>query len=312
MTDYGHALRFGVMLEPTADWGRDVLARAALIEQAGLDLVSLGDHPYWTGRLDTMSLLAAIVARTSRVTVFPDLANLPLRPPLQLARAAATLDILSGGRFELGLATGTQLMWEQISADGGPRRTASESIEALAEAVAIIRASWAGDGDVSFEGEYYQLPGAASGPKPAHGIGIWIGAYQRRLLTVTGAIADGWVPSSPAMPPGQLAAASQVIDEAATAAGRSPGDVVRVYNIACAPYEYGPGLLTGPPATWVEPLTEFALTHGMSRFVMYRVDSPELIHQFGAEVAPAVREAVAKERAAGQLSPIGWERGTSS
>jgi alkanesulfonate monooxygenase SsuD/methylene tetrahydromethanopterin reductase-like flavin-dependent oxidoreductase (luciferase family) len=124
MADYGHELRFGVMLQPGADWRRDVLALAELAEQEGLDLVSLPDHPYWTDRLDTMTLLGAIVARTSRVRVFSNLANLPLRPPLTLARAAATLDILSDGRFELGLATGAQQMWEYITADGGPRRSA--------------------------------------------------------------------------------------------------------------------------------------------------------------------------------------------
>jgi alkanesulfonate monooxygenase SsuD/methylene tetrahydromethanopterin reductase-like flavin-dependent oxidoreductase (luciferase family) len=114
MADYRHKLRFGVMLEPSADWGRNALALADLAEQAGLDLVSLADHPYWTERLDTMTLLSAIVARTSRVTVFPNLANLPLRSPLSLARAAATLGIVSGGRFELGLATGAQQLWEHI------------------------------------------------------------------------------------------------------------------------------------------------------------------------------------------------------
>jgi alkanesulfonate monooxygenase SsuD/methylene tetrahydromethanopterin reductase-like flavin-dependent oxidoreductase (luciferase family) len=297
MTDYGHELQFGVMLEPTPDWGHDVLNRAALTEQAGLDLVSLSDHPYWTGWLDTMSLLTAIAARTSQVRVFPNLANLPLRPPLQLARAAATLDILSEGRFELGLGTGAQQMREQIIANAGPARTAGESIEALEEAVAIIRASWAADADIRFEGEHYQVPGAASGPKPAHDIGIWVGAYQRRLLAVTGRIADGWVPSSPFMPPEQLAAASQVIDEAADEAGRSPRDVVRVYNIECGPGESGTGFLPGAPSTWAEPLADLALSNGISCFVLYRVDSTDLIRQFGAEVAPAVREAVAKERA---------------
>ena len=99
------------------------------------------------------------------------------------------------------------------------------------------------------------------------------------------------------MPPGQLAAASQIIDEAADEAGRSPRDVVRVYNIECGPGESGTGFLPGAPSTWAEPLADLALSNGMSCFVLYRVDSTDLIRQFGAEVAPAVREAVAKERA---------------
>jgi alkanesulfonate monooxygenase SsuD/methylene tetrahydromethanopterin reductase-like flavin-dependent oxidoreductase (luciferase family) len=297
MADYGHQLRFGVMLAPGADWGRDVLALAELAEQAGLDLVSLPDHPYWTDRLDTMTLLAAIVARTSRVTVFPNLANLPLRPPLALARAAATLDILSGGRFELGLATGAQQLWEQIVADGGPRRSAGESVAALDEAITIIRASWAASANVQFEGVHYQVPGAAGGPRPAHDIGIWVGAYQRRLLQLTGRAADGWVPSSPGMPPERLAAANRIIDEAAVAAGRSPRDVTRIYNIDCAPSESGSGFLQGPPRARAEQLAELTLSEGISCYILYQADSADFIREFAAEVAPAARELVAAERA---------------
>jgi alkanesulfonate monooxygenase SsuD/methylene tetrahydromethanopterin reductase-like flavin-dependent oxidoreductase (luciferase family) len=296
MADYGHELRFGVMLTP-GDPGRDALALAALAEQAGLDLVSLPDHPYWTGRLDMMTLLAAIVARTSRVTVFPNLANLPLRPPLTLARAAATLDILSGGRVELGLATGAQQLWEHIAADGGPRRGAGESIAALEEAITIIRASWAASADVRFEGTHYQVPAAPGGPRPAHDIGIWVGAYQRRLLQLTGRVADGWVPSSPGMPPWQIPAANRVIDEAAVAAGRSPRDVVRLYNVDWTPSENGAGFGQGPPWALAEQLAELALEQGVSCFILYQADSADLIRQFAAEVAPAVRQAVAAERA---------------
>jgi alkanesulfonate monooxygenase SsuD/methylene tetrahydromethanopterin reductase-like flavin-dependent oxidoreductase (luciferase family) len=297
MADYGHELRFGVMLQPGADWRRDVLALAELTEQEGLDLVSLPDHPYWTDRLDTMTLLAAIVARTSRVTVFSNLANLPLRPPLTLARAAATLDILSDGRFELGLATGAQQMWEYIAADGGPRRSAGESVAALDEAITIIRASWAASGDVRFEGAHYQLPGAVGGPTPAHDIGISVGAYQRRMLQLAGRMADGWVPSSPAMPPEQLAAANRIIDESAVAAGRSPRDVVRLYNIDWAPGRSGSGFLHGPPRAVAEQLADITLSEGISCYILYHADSADVIRQFAAEIAPAVRQAVAAERA---------------
>ena len=297
MADYGHEPRFGVLLEAGADWGQQVLPLAELAEQTGLDLVSLPDHPYWTDRLDTLALLSAIVARTSRVTVFPNLANLPLRSPLTLARTAATLDIISGGRFELGLATGVQQLWEHIVADGGPQRTAGESVAALDEAITIIRASWAASADVRFKGEHYQIPGAVGGPRPAHDISIWVGAYQRRMLQLVGRAADGWVPSSPGMPPERLAEANRVIDEAAVAAGRSPRDVVRVYNIEGTFDGSGDGFLQGPPRTWAERLTSLTLTEGVSCYMLYRVGSADLIRQFAAEVAPAVREAVAAERA---------------
>jgi alkanesulfonate monooxygenase SsuD/methylene tetrahydromethanopterin reductase-like flavin-dependent oxidoreductase (luciferase family) len=281
---------------PLADWARDVLALAELIEQAGLDLVSLPDHPYWTERLDTMTMLATIVARTTRVTVFPNLADLPLRPPVTLARTAAALDILSGGRFELGLATGTQQFWDRILADGGPRRGPGESIAALEEAMQVIRALWAADGDVRFDGTHYQLAGTASGPRPAHGISIWTGAYQPRMLRLVGRAADGWVPSSPYLPPERFGAANRIIDEAAAEAGRSPRDVVRVYNIAGTFAATGTGFLNGPPGAWVQQLTELTLSQGVSVYLLYQAGSADLIRQFAAEVAPAVRELVAKER----------------
>jgi alkanesulfonate monooxygenase SsuD/methylene tetrahydromethanopterin reductase-like flavin-dependent oxidoreductase (luciferase family) len=299
MTDYGHELRLGVMLEPGAGWGQQVLPLAELSEQAGLDLVSLADHPYWTTRLDTMALLAAIVARTSRVTVLPNLANLPLRPPVTLARTAATLDILSGGRFELGLATGAQQLWDHITADGGPRRSAGESVAALDEAIGVIRALWSGDGDVRQDGTHYGLAGVPAGPRPAHDIGIWTGAYQPRMLRLAGRTADGWVPSSPGLPPEQLPAANRIIDDAATEAGRSPRDVLRVYNIEGTFAAAGSGFLNGPPAAWAEQLAELALAQGISVFILYRVGSADVIRQFAAEVAPAVRQLVARERGDG-------------
>ena len=109
---------FGAMLEP--EQAVSAVAVAVLAEQAGLDAVSLADHPYWPERLDTFTLLAVIAARTDRVRVFANLANLPLRPPTLLARTAATLDILSGGRFELGIGSGSQQLWDAIVAEGGP------------------------------------------------------------------------------------------------------------------------------------------------------------------------------------------------
>jgi alkanesulfonate monooxygenase SsuD/methylene tetrahydromethanopterin reductase-like flavin-dependent oxidoreductase (luciferase family) len=302
MTDYGHELKFGTMIEPTQQRPQDVVALAELTEQVGLDVVSLADHPYWPQRLDTMALLATIIARTTRVRVLPNLANLPLRPPTVLARTSATLDILGNGRFELGVGTGAQQMWDLIAAEGGPNRTAAESIDALEEAISVIRALWSSTEPVSFDGVHYQLDGVMPGPAPAHDMGIWVGAYQPRLLRLTGRIADAWVPSSPFLPPEHLPAANQLIDDAALAAGRSPGDVLRVYNVGGEFSPSGRGFLQGPPEVWAEQLAEVAIENGMSVFLFYRVQTADDIRRFGAEVAPAVRELVAAERGT-QISP---------
>jgi alkanesulfonate monooxygenase SsuD/methylene tetrahydromethanopterin reductase-like flavin-dependent oxidoreductase (luciferase family) len=294
VTDYGHELMFGAMLEPAR--ASDAVALAVLAEEAGLDAVSLADHPYWPERLDTFALLATIANKTSRVRVFPNLANLPLRPPATLARTAATLDILSGGRFELGIGSGAQQMWDFIVAEGGPRRGAGESIDALEEAVQIIRALWTTGPEVWFEGKHYQIAGATAGPAPAHDIDIWLGAYQPRMLRLVGRVADGWVPSSPFLRPEQLAAANRIIDGAAVKAGRSPAEVRRIYNIGGDFASTAGGFLQGPPRVWIDQLTELTLVHGVSGYILYRVESGNVIRRFVDEVVPAVRSAVSLER----------------
>jgi alkanesulfonate monooxygenase SsuD/methylene tetrahydromethanopterin reductase-like flavin-dependent oxidoreductase (luciferase family) len=140
-----------------------------------------------------------VAARTGRVRLLPDVANLPLRPPAALARSAATLDLLRGGRVELGLGAGYFL--DAIAAMGGPRRSAAENVDALEEAIAVIRALWAPGPPVRLEGRYYRLDGAEPGPPPAHPIGIWVGAYKRRMLELTGRTADGGSRASATPPP---------------------------------------------------------------------------------------------------------------
>ena len=101
--------------------------------------------------------------------------------------------MLSGGRFELGLGAGG--FWDAIEAYGGPRRSPGGALEAIAEAVEVIRKVWSGDRNLRFEGQHYRLRGAHSGPVPAHPIGIWLGVTGPRALKLTGQVADGWVPS---------------------------------------------------------------------------------------------------------------------
>lgn len=99
------------------------------------------------------------------------------------------------GRFELGIGVGA--FWDAIEAMGGWRLTPGQSIEALEEAIQIMREIWATDkpGGVPVNGTYYQVNGAKRGPRPAHPIGIWIGALKPRILNLIGRVADGWLPS---------------------------------------------------------------------------------------------------------------------
>jgi len=306
MADYGHDLSFGIFVTPQADAGPHIIELARRADAAGLDWVSAQDHPYQPAFLDAWTLLTAIAASTEHIGVFPNVANLPLRPPAMLARAAASLDILSGGRVELGIGTGA--FWDAIAAMGGPRRTAGESVDALREAIAVIRALWTPGPGPRLHGKHYDLNGAKPGPFPVHQVGIWVGAYKERMLRLTGELADGWLPSSPYAPPEQLAAMNAVIDAAAIDAGRPPSAVRRIYNIAGSFGGSGSGFLAGPPKVWAEQLAGLALDEGMSGFVLM-ADDALTVERFAAEVAPSVRDLVARERAsAGSSQPADLER----
>ncbi|KQX61931.1 LLM class flavin-dependent oxidoreductase [Angustibacter sp. Root456] len=295
MTDYGHPLRFGTFITPLAATAHRVVELALLTEQVGLDLVTVQDHPYQAKFVDTWTLLSVIAARTERVTVAPNVANLPLRPPVVLARSVATLDLLSGGRVELGLGAGG--FADAIAAVGGPKLTAPQRVDALEEALRIIRAVWDEDGARSIreDGEHYRVRGAHPGPRPAHDVEIWLGAYKPRMLRITGAHADGWLPSLGYADVDAIGPMNAAIDEAATDAGRDPREVRRLYNVNGDFGGDGRGFLTGPATVWVEQLAELTLTHGMSTYVLAS-DDPDVIRRFAAEVAPGVRELVAAER----------------
>ena len=296
MTDYGRPVRFGVFPTPDAGRPEDVLAIAAAADDDGLDLVGIQDHPYQRRHLDAWALLATVLARTERIRVFPDVACLPLRDPAVMAQTAASLDVLSGGRFELGLGAGA--FWDAIAAMGGPRRSGREAADALIEAIDVLRLMWSGERSVRYDGAHYQLAGARPGPAPAHDIGIWLGVTGPRLLGVLGRAADGWIPSSSYVPPEALADKHARIDDAARAAGREPADIQRVYNVFGAITDGPPtGFLQGPADQWVDELTELVLDGGMDTFVFAAQDDDvSQIQRFAREVAPAVRDAVARER----------------
>ena len=291
MTDYGHELTFGTFVTPQNQRPQDVVALAQLTEQAGLDLVTFQDHPYQPAFLDTWTLLSWVAAKTERVRLSGNVLNLPLRPPAVLARAAASLDLLSGGRFELGLGAGA--FWDAIEAMGGPRRSPRETREALSEAIDVIRAIWDAAAErrgVYVDGRHYRVQGAKRGPAPEHHISIWIGALKPGMLRLIGEKADGWLPSLAYLQDGDLERGNRIIDEAASAAGRDPREIRRLLNIS-------------PDVATVDRLLPLALEHGIGTFILW-ADDPRAIELYGAEVAPALREAVAQERrTAGTPSP---------
>lgn len=286
------AVLFGIFPTPSAADYPAVVEQVLAAERLGLDLVGIQDHPYQRRFVDTFALIADLQARTSRLRFFPDVANLPLRGPVMIAKAAASLDVMSGGRFELGLGAGT--FWDAVAGMGGPRRTSRESIDALEEALPIVRGVLDGERVVRSPGPHYPIPGFPAGPAPAHRVEIWLGVYRRRGLELTGRLADGWLPSLAYMPPASFRAASARIDDAALAAGRDPRAIRRLYNVAgrLTAGEVGDGPLDGPAELWIDRLTEWAVDFGADGFILWPEDSSvAAIERFATEIGPAVRAA---------------------
>jgi alkanesulfonate monooxygenase SsuD/methylene tetrahydromethanopterin reductase-like flavin-dependent oxidoreductase (luciferase family) len=290
-------LEVGISFVPYTDSLEQNRELVRVADEGGLQLVGIQDHPYQARFLDTFALVATLLAETRRLTFFTDVANLPLRPPAVMAKAAASLDVLSGGRFELGLGAGG--FQEQVARMGGPRRSPAESVDALEEAIEVIRLMWSGERSVSFEGSHYRLADAHPGPPPAHPMGIWLGAFKPRMIRLVGRKADGWLPSLGVLSVDELRAGNQRIDAAAEAAGRDPRQIRRVLNLQGVigesrtppggrlPVGYLAGEpLAGPPEWWADTLIGFA-RDGFDTLVFWPVDpSPRQVELFAGEVAP--------------------------
>jgi alkanesulfonate monooxygenase SsuD/methylene tetrahydromethanopterin reductase-like flavin-dependent oxidoreductase (luciferase family) len=286
-------LGFGISVTPYADAYPALVEQVLAAERGGLDLVGIQDHPYQRRFLDTFALIADLLARTSRLRFFPDVASLPMRPPAMIAKAAASLDVMSGGRFELGLGAGA--FWDAVAGMGGVVRGAGKRGDALEEAIWLIRAAL----DVGPQraivrgpGPLYPIPGYPAGPPPAHRIEIWVGAMAPKGLDIIGRLADGWVPGGGTSRIAAFPRLNARIDEAAEAAGRDPNAIRRILNISgtITDGRRGEGPLDGPVDQWVETLAGWAIELGVDSFVLWPADAGTgQIERFAAEVAPVVR-----------------------
>ncbi|HRA49048.1 MAG TPA: LLM class flavin-dependent oxidoreductase [Thermomicrobiales bacterium] len=296
MTDYGHPISFGIFLDPSASDPGRTLEVAQIIDAAGFDLIGIQDHPYQARHMDAMALTSYLLGKTEQVHIFPDVANLPLRPPLMLAKEAATLHLLSGGRFHLGLGAGA--FWDAIGAMDGPVRAPGEAVQATQEAIDLIRAFWT-QPSLRMTGEFYGAQGLRPGPKPKRDPGIWLGAIGPRMLRLTGERTDGWVPSMAYVPPVQALVSQGMIDEAAIANDRDPAAIRRIYNVSG---EISPVLeagidpadtqIIGPIQHWIETLSRLATDFGFDTFVLGITPTAPLLQMVMEEIAPAVRERV--------------------
>ena len=294
---------FGANVDPNTDKLEETYERTRVAEETGLDLITIQDHPYQRRFLDTWTLLSVLAAKTSRIHLGTNVANLPLRPPAMLAKMAASLDVISGGRVELGIGAGA--FWGGVAAMGGPRREPAEAYLAFEEALNIIRGMWENVGrSLTYKGSFYQVQGVQPGPAPLHPIRIWVGASRPRMLHLTGRMTDGILVSSTYEPPARLLQINEQIDAGAAEAGRSPDDIRRGYNLmgfvdlnldGVKPDRNEKGLIYGTVPEWIDQLTDFYINYRQDTFIFWPVgDHPiEQLRAFAEEIAPAVKQNVA-------------------
>ncbi|WP_369142789.1 LLM class flavin-dependent oxidoreductase [Streptomyces sp. R44] len=284
----------------------ELLRRVRQADGDGLDLFSLSDHPYLGGRLDAYASLGFLLGRTTRIAGFANVTNLPTRPAPVLARTVTTLSALSEGRVVLGMGAGG--LWDRIADMGVPKLSPGEAVEAFEEAIVLIKKLSGGGPPVTYEGRHHRVRDLETTPVAAPP--VWTGSNGRKSLAATGRVADGWIPGHAADWLSERYRTSRpVIDEAAESVGRDPREIRTVYNL--------PGRITDRPLAatrdaegrwiggsagqWVEELTGAVLDHDASGFILFSpgggAQDVDALARWGGEIVPAVREAIAKERA---------------
>ncbi|HLI08395.1 MAG TPA: LLM class flavin-dependent oxidoreductase [Ktedonobacteraceae bacterium] len=298
---------FGLNIDPSARRRQLAFDLARLADDSNLDLICVQDHPYNPDFFDTWTLLTALGMVTEEVHLLPNVLNLPLRAPAMLAKAAATLDLLTDSRLELGLGAGA--FTEGVVSYGGPKRTPGEAVSALEEALHILHMLWQSlppNSTVSFEGDHYQLHNVQPGPPPAHDIPIWLGGNKPRMLRVTGLLADGLLISSTYIPPEEVPAIQQAVDVGAKQATRSLNAIRRGYNLMGAILSedgHGiaagrKGLLIGTPRQWIEEILHYYNDLRLDTFIFWPVmgDEQKQAQIFAEEVVPAIKENLEEEQ----------------
>jgi F420-dependent oxidoreductase-like protein len=267
--------------------------------------------------LDTWPSLTYLATATQRIRFGPLVCPITFRYPAMTAREAAAVDVLSGGRLELGLGAG----WNdrEHEAFGIPYPPVGERMRRLDEAIRVIHALWAGD-PARFDGKYYQLDGGTAWPKPVQRprIPLIIGGKGPKLLAIAARYADEWNCGG-AQPPATVRERTATLESACRAVGRDPkrirrswmggiligengaalerrARVIQEYAVtrAATPPAQLPrelreaGWLVGTPGEIVEQMG--ALTaEGISRFNLqfFTLDDLDAVHLIAEQVIPA-------------------------
>jgi probable F420-dependent oxidoreductase len=210
------------------NWGIDdaqaLVGLATRAEELGFDSVWVHDHVFNVGHVfdriggkpyyEPLTLLSFVAARTTRVRLGTSVLVLPYHNPIRLAKTAATLDVLSGGRLILGVGVGS--IEQETHAMGSPF---AERGAVSDEAIAVMRALWTQE-DPSFDGKYSRFAGMKFSPKPLQkpSIPVVIGGVSRAAIRRAARLGDGWQPLG--LAPDTLGEAMAVLREEARAHGR--------------------------------------------------------------------------------------------
>jgi alkanesulfonate monooxygenase SsuD/methylene tetrahydromethanopterin reductase-like flavin-dependent oxidoreductase (luciferase family) len=268
----------------------EMIAEARHAETLGFDLFCVADHLNGTSPTpEPWTALTWIAAVTGHIGVMTNVLGLPYRAPAVTAKMAETLARLSGGRLVLGLGTGGYDV--EFSAFGLAERSPGQKVGALSEAVQIIRGLWREPG-FSFGGEHFRVHDARIEPRPARPIPIWLGSYGPRALRVTGALADGWIPSLGRLSLDEATAMRVTVRTAARDAGRDPDEITCAANLIVdftadpAPNPDEPRV-TGTSAAVARRL--ILIRRAGFSFLNVVLADGEARERFAAEVMPAVR-----------------------
>ncbi len=231
----GSNLRFDMFEWQVVPWSV-MLDDVRHLEALGVGTVWIGDSyvlppAYGDFVLEAWTTLAALAACTQRIRLGTMVSNVPLRHPAMLAKQAATVDCISGGRLDLGVGPGDNFSGE-IASLGLPALAPGARVDRLGEAVEVIDRLLRGH-EVTFHGEYYHTDRTALSPAPLQRPRppLAIAAQGRRGLRVAAEYADIWV----TMPSGKTAEEAQrsvwernlILEEQCAALGRDPGTIER-------------------------------------------------------------------------------------
>jgi F420-dependent oxidoreductase-like protein len=286
------------------------------LDQAGFDWISAWDHFYeappangTVAHFEALATLGALAAETKRARLGCLVFYVGYRNPALLAKAATTLDHISGGRFELGIGAGWHL-WE-AAAYGYDFPKVATRLDMLDEAATIIRGMLTQE-RTTFTGKHFRVDNASCLPRPVQRrLPLWIGGVgEKRTLRLVARHADGW--NAAYIPPKEFGRLSTILDEWCERERRSPKDVRRAVNLmfnlalddkgvareaerikkdwGAAADRIAGGALTGTPAQAVDRIMEYIAAGANEVNIALRAPfDTQALEAYIEEVVPNVR-----------------------